>query len=82
MKVIKRDVMKKISIESTTAFIDVEIMIKLLRLKAKILEVPVHHYSRLHGQAGGAKLKVILPAIKDIFRFFFKKFSDQNLNHF
>jgi glycosyltransferase involved in cell wall biosynthesis len=82
MKVIKRDVMKKISIESTTAFIDVEIIIKLLRLKANILEVPVNHYPRLHGQAGGAKLSVILPAIKDIFRFFFIKLSNQALNHF
>jgi glycosyltransferase involved in cell wall biosynthesis len=73
MKIIKNKYLKQIKIDTNTAFIDVEILAKLKKFNLKMKEVPVHHYARLHGEAGGIKLKVIIPTITDMLKFFIKR---------
>jgi glycosyltransferase involved in cell wall biosynthesis len=53
-------------------FISSEFLIKAKKKKFKIVEVGVHHYSRLSGEATGAKLNVILSGLKDLIRLWFK----------
>lgn len=53
-------------------FISSEFLIKAKKAGFKIREQGVHHYARLHGQATGAKLNVVLAGFKDLFRLWFK----------
>ena len=53
-------------------FISSEFLIKAKRSRFKIVEVGVHHFERLHGEATGAKLEVILAGLRDLFRLWLK----------
>lgn len=50
------------------AFISSEFLIKAKSLNFKIVEIPVHHYPRLKGEATGAKLEVIIQSFRDLFK--------------
>ena len=52
---------------SRGAFISSEFLIKARKAGFKIIEIPIHHYPRLKGQATGAKLNVIIQSFKDLF---------------
>ena len=54
------------------AFISSEFLIKTKKAGFKIVEIGVHHYPRVEGQATGRKLKVILKSFSDLFRLWFK----------
>lgn len=54
------------------AFISSELLIKAKKSGFKIVEIGVHHYPRLEGQATGRNLKVILKSFSDLFRLWFK----------
>lgn len=73
MKLFPRAVLDRIEIESNSAFIDAEILIKLSRIGVKIDQVGVHHLPRLHGAASGAKLNVVFKTIFDMFGLFFSR---------
>lgn len=73
MKLFPKAVLDRIEIESDSAFIDAEILIKLSRLGVKIDQVGVHHLPRLHGAASGAKLSVVFKTVFDMFRLFFSR---------
>jgi hypothetical protein len=66
MKIFKRNVLNSFRIESDSAFIDAELLAKTRKKGFKIGETGVHHYAREHGEAGGAKLKVVLGTIKEM----------------
>lgn len=53
-------------------FITSEFLIKAKRAKFKIVEVGVHHFARLSGEATGSKLNVILAGFQDLFRLWVK----------
>ena len=53
-------------------FISSEFLIKSKKFGFKIVEVGVHHYARLHGEATGAKLNVILSGLRDLFQLWLK----------
>ncbi|HDS30583.1 MAG TPA: glycosyltransferase family 2 protein [Firmicutes bacterium] len=55
-----------IELKSDGALIDAEVLIKLKKAGAKIVQVGVHHYPRLVGEQTGSKLKVILKTAKEI----------------
>ncbi len=73
MKLFPRRILNQIDIQSDSAFIDAEILIKLSRLSIKIDQVGVHHLPRLHGAASGAKPGVVFKTIADMFKLLFRK---------
>lgn len=50
------------------AFISSEFLIKAKSSGFKIVEIGVHHYPRIEGEATGAKLNVIIQSFVDLFR--------------
>ncbi len=66
IKIYRKKVIDAMEIESSSAFIDAEMLVKAKKLGFKIKEVPVQHYPRLHGQASGAKPKVVINTFKDL----------------
>lgn len=70
-KLVKRSVLDKFELKSQSSFIDAELLIKLKQARARVMEIPVNHFPRLHGQAAGAKPKVVLTTIKEMLTYFF-----------
>ncbi len=64
-KVYPRWVIEKINMRCTGALIDGEMLVKSKRLGLKVVQFPVEHLPRLHGIQSGAKLKVILKAMRE-----------------
>lgn len=54
------------------AFISSELLIKSKKAGFKIVELGVHHYPRVEGQATGRQLKVIIKSFSDLFKLWFK----------
>jgi glycosyltransferase involved in cell wall biosynthesis len=54
------------------AFISSEFLIKSKKAGFKIVEVGVHHYPRVEGNATGRNIKVIIKSFSDLFRLWFK----------
>jgi len=73
MKLFPRKALDEIKLESDSAFIDAEILIKLSRKGYNIRQVGVHHLPRLHGLASGARPEVVLTTIVDMLRLFFRR---------
>ena len=73
-KLINRRVVEKIpQLEAERGpFITSEFLIKAKRASFKIVEVGVHHYPRVFGEATGTKLNVIFAGFKDLFHLWFK----------
>jgi len=69
-KLIKKEVLRKITLKSNGALISSELLIKAQKQKFKIKEVPVDHLPRRAGQPTGADPKVIFKAFYDLFRLF------------
>lgn len=71
MKIFKRDVLKKIKIQSSPrgAFIDAELILKASGLGFKVAQFPVTHYERKQGIASGSKPALIWETIKDMVKF-------------
>ncbi len=70
-KVYRREILQKIHLErvlSHGACINTEILIRLKRAHARIVEIPVTHLPRTWGTQTGAKLSVILRAFKELFQ--------------
>jgi len=64
-KVYPRWAIEKINMRCTGALIDGEMLVKSKRLGLKVVQFPVEHLPRLHGIQSGAKLKVILKAMRE-----------------
>jgi len=69
LKVFKKEVLRSMRIQSTSSFIDAEMLIKAQKAGYKISQFPVHHFPRKHGIASGAKLHVIANTISDMLMF-------------
>ena len=67
-KLYKRAVFDTISMNSTGALIDTEILARAKRRGYTIGQIGVHHYPRIGGQATGAKIGVILKAFRELFK--------------
>ena len=55
-----------VTLKSDGALIDAEVLIKLKKAGAKIVQTGVNHYPRLVGEQTGSKFKVILKTAKEI----------------
>jgi glycosyltransferase involved in cell wall biosynthesis len=67
-KLMRRRVFEDLDLESVGAMVSTELMVKLGRSGAGVVEVGVHHYPRTAGQARGANPKVILRAFWELSR--------------
>lgn len=68
-KLLRRDLLNRIHIESNGAMIDTELLAETRARGYKIVEVPVTHLPRTAGSPTGANLKVIFRAFRDLFKF-------------
>jgi glycosyltransferase involved in cell wall biosynthesis len=71
-KLIKKEVIDRAQLESEGALISTELLAKAVKMGYKIGEAGVHHYPRKAGTQTGAKLKVILKAFVELFKFYGK----------
>jgi glycosyltransferase involved in cell wall biosynthesis len=67
-KLFDRRVLREVHIESVGAMVNTELMVKLGRAGASVVEVGVHHRPRRAGQARGASPRVILTALREVRR--------------
>ena len=56
-----------ITMKSTGALIDTEILARAVKAGYRIRQKGVHHYPRISGEQTGAKLSVIFRAFKELF---------------
>lgn len=74
-KLFRKEILEKIkpqNFQSQGAMISAEILVKLKKADAKIRELPISHFPRTAGKPSGVKLKVIIKAFKELFRFYFQ----------
>ncbi|MEP7167102.1 MAG: glycosyltransferase family 2 protein [Candidatus Woesebacteria bacterium] len=69
-KLIRRECLEKISIDTSSAFTSAEILIKLKRSGVKIKQVSVPHFKRQFGNPTGGSLRVIFKGLKETLTFF------------
>ena len=67
-KLYKREIFDKISLLSTGALIDAEILAQAIRQGYTVTQKGVHHYPRKAGAQSGANLRVIFRAFKELFK--------------
>ena len=67
-KIYPRTFIERITMHSTGALIDTEMLAKARNLGYSIAQLGVHHYPRTAGSQTGANLKVILRAFKELFK--------------
>jgi glycosyltransferase involved in cell wall biosynthesis len=67
-KLFERRVLREVDIESVGAMVNTELMVKLGRSGASVVEVGVHHRPRRAGEARGASPRVIATALREIMR--------------
>jgi hypothetical protein len=65
---IDRRALEKVHIESVGAMVNTELMVKLGRAGARVIEVGVRHRPRVAGRASGAKPRVIAWAFREFLR--------------
>jgi glycosyltransferase involved in cell wall biosynthesis len=64
-KLLRRDALRDISVESGGAFFSAELLIKLRASGRSVVEVGVPHYPRTAGSPTGARPQVVLRAMRD-----------------
>lgn len=67
-KLFERRILSEVDIESVGAMVNTELMVKLGRRGASVVEVGVHHRPRRAGEARGASVRVIATALREILR--------------
>lgn len=71
-KLFKREIFDNITMGSTGALIDTEILAKATRRGYKVKQLGVHHYPRTAGNQSGANIAVIFRAFKELFKLYKK----------
>ena len=66
-KVFRRDLVEDLPLKSHGAMISAETLIRLNQMGVAIKEIPVTHLPRLYGSPTGAKLSVIISALREMF---------------
>ena len=77
-KLYKREIFDNITLTSTGALIDTEILAKAARKGYHITQTGVHHYHRTAGLQTGANIRVIIRAFKELFKLYKKIQSEEN----
>jgi glycosyltransferase involved in cell wall biosynthesis len=69
-KLFRRSVFTDIDLESVGAMVNTELMVKLGRSGAGVVEIGVTHYPRTAGTARGASVKVVTKALTELVRMY------------
>jgi len=69
-KLYKREVFDNITLSSSGALIDAEILARAVRKGYRVTQIGVHHYPRVSGRQTGASFRVILRAFKEMFKLY------------
>jgi glycosyltransferase involved in cell wall biosynthesis len=77
LKLFDRSALENISIASNGAFFSAELLIKLRAAGVAIGEVGVPHFPRTAGSASGARLSVVLTAVRDFWSLRFALWRDR-----
>ena len=77
MKLFDRNVLSNISVASNGAFFSAELLIKLRANGVTLAEVGVPHFPRTAGSASGARLSVVLKAVRDFWSLRFSLWRDR-----
>lgn len=72
LKLIRKNILKDIQIESSSAFVDAEILIKARGAGYRISEIEIDHFPRIKGKQKGARFSAIIGTIRDLFRLYRK----------
>jgi glycosyltransferase involved in cell wall biosynthesis len=67
-KLYKREIFEQMTLSSTGALIDAEVLARAAQKGYRITQTGVHHYPRTVGVQTGAKLGVVLRAFKELFK--------------
>lgn len=67
-KLFDRRVLERIDLQSVGAMVNTELMVKLARRGASVVEVGVHHRPRRAGKARGASPRVVATAFRELVR--------------
>jgi glycosyltransferase involved in cell wall biosynthesis len=67
IKLFRREILSRIELVSSTAFVDAELVIKAGKAGYKVIEIPIEHLPRTSQGASGGKVSVILETFKDLF---------------
>jgi glycosyltransferase involved in cell wall biosynthesis len=68
-KLIRRDLLARMSLQADGALINTEVLVLARRLEARIVEVPVDHFPRTTGTPTGANPRVVLRAFRELLAF-------------
>jgi glycosyltransferase involved in cell wall biosynthesis len=68
-KLIRRDLLQRMTLHADGALINTEVLVLARRLQARIVEVPVQHFPRTAGKPTGSNPRVILRAFAELFDF-------------
>jgi glycosyltransferase involved in cell wall biosynthesis len=72
VKFYRKEVLDAIEVESSSAFVDAELVIKADKRGYRIEEIGVGHLPRMSGKETGGDLKVIVRGVSDLFKFWVK----------
>lgn len=68
-KLVRRSMLERFQLRSRSAFVDAELLVKLKRAGARIVEVPVSHRPRRFGIASGARPQMVLHTVRELWEF-------------
>jgi glycosyltransferase involved in cell wall biosynthesis len=68
IKLFKREILNKISLQSHTPFVDAELCIRAEKAGFKVIEIPIEHLPRLSQGASGGKISVISETFGDLIK--------------
>ena len=74
-KIFRGDMLRSLKLSAPGALINTEIMAKLRRQGATLVQIGVHHYPRLAGEATGGNPRVIARAMKETITLWWKMHS-------
>ena len=74
IRLMKRNIFKKRTIISSSAFVDAELTIGAIRDGFQVIETHILHRNRTTRGASGGKLKIIIPVIIDMFLYKLRNF--------
>lgn len=67
-KLYDTELVRVANVQAEGAMVNTEMLVKLSKLGLRFVEIPVHHYPRVHGSATGANLRVIVRAFRELMR--------------
>lgn len=68
-KLIRHDLLDRMELHSEGALINTEILVLARQMKARVVEVAVHHYPRISGRQTGGNPRVVLRAFAELLAF-------------